>query len=166
MGAGLFVLLSPQCHEGLRFAVAARRTRKIVRMGQLSTEYNFTAVQQSRCRESWFLTLDIWHQRHKPRPLYPCCKVPLPFGSQTSSASTVHTSMWVYVSVQTIDVFVVNVIGWCALFYFCFHGVFYLLINVFISDFLVWIFCSLAWRLMSNKALAKNYLNGTSVQWK
>lgn len=64
--------------------------------------------------------LDVRHERHKSCPLDRASEVTLIFGLKASAAATIHTSVWVGVCQQPIDIFVINMIdrlSWFSLFF-------------------------------------------------
>lgn len=90
-------------------------------MRRLPSEGYFTEPQRRRWSDFDFLTLDVWHQRHKPCPLDSTRKIALRLGCQAAAAATEHTRVWVDVVVQTGDVLVVDVVWVRTLFCFGFH---------------------------------------------
>ena len=79
-------------------------------------ERQFVGHEKTRRQSGFFVpTLSLvaneWHKSHKARTLGCPSEVTLPFGRELRAAAVHHTSVWVYVRIETSDVFEVNVLN-------------------------------------------------------
>ena len=63
------------------------------------------------------LVLDVWHERHEACSLDRLREITLLLGLEAGAATTIHTSVWVHMSAETRDVFVINMIDGLLLFF-------------------------------------------------
>ena len=56
------------------------------------------------------LMLDVWHEGHESCALYRCSEVSLSLSSEAGATTIHHASVWVDVSTQSNDIFVVDMV--------------------------------------------------------